>query len=83
MTEPSFDDPFLEIRYAIKRHREEARRIRRLVLQEEERGTSRREIARRLDMKPSTLTHWVQLARAERDGSADDNRAEHMPQSQL
>lgn len=68
MSHPDYDDPFLAIRYAIDRHQEEARRIRRLVLEQLELGTSRSEIGRRIGVKPSTLQHWVVLAKAERDG---------------
>ncbi|MDK8172409.1 hypothetical protein QP735_07670 [Curtobacterium citreum] len=68
MNEPDYDDAFIAIRYALDRHQEEAKRIRRLVLEQEELGFSRREIGRRIGVKATTLQHWVQLAKAERAG---------------
>ncbi|UWD79220.1 helix-turn-helix domain-containing protein [Curtobacterium flaccumfaciens] len=70
MTDIDYDDPFLALRYAIDRHQSEARRIRQLVLEQVDRGVSRREVARRIGMKPSTVANWIDLARQERDGES-------------
>jgi transposase-like protein len=79
MSQPDYDDPFLAIRYAIDRHHEEAKRIRRLVLEQQERGTSRSEIGRRIGVKPSTLQHWITLAKAERNGGDAGSTPNLMP----
>jgi transposase-like protein len=81
MTSTDYDDPFYAIRYALDRHYEEAKRIRRLVLQLEETGVSRREIGRRIGVQATTLTHWVKLAKAERDESAPDPGTNYLQQS--
>jgi transposase-like protein len=79
MTEPDYDDPFLEIRYAIRRNYAEARRIRLLVLEQLESGHSQREIGRRVGVTHSTLAHWVKLAREERDEPSTPSIGDRMP----
>ncbi len=51
MNEPDYSDPIFEIQYALKRNYEEARRIRRMVLEQVEAGRSQREIGRRLGVE--------------------------------
>jgi len=80
MTEIDYDDPILEIRYALKRNHDEARRIRQMVLEQIEAGRSQREIGRQLGVGNSTLTHWLKTAREERDGAAATRGTNHLPQ---
>jgi transposase-like protein len=79
MNEPDYDDPFLEIKYALKRNYEEAARIRRMVLEQVEAGHTQRDIGRRLGIGASTLGHWIRTARAERDEHADRRNTDHLP----
>jgi len=67
MPETDYYDSVYEIRYALARQEDEARRIRRLLLEEVETGPlSQREIARRIGVNYRTMTHWLQAAREER-----------------
>lgn len=68
MLETEYDDPIYAIRYALARQEEEAKRIRRLLLEEvEAERVSQRELARRIGVNYRTLAYWVASARAERE----------------
>lgn len=81
MTDIDYDDPFLDIRYSIRRNYDEARRIREMVLKQVDAGYSRRDIARRLGMTHGTLEHWIRLARQERDGDPNRPNTDRLPYS--
>lgn len=76
-----YEDPFLEIRYALKRNAEEARRIRRLILAQTEAGVSHREVATRIGVPYGTFTYWIRLAREERDGAQSGTTTERLPRA--
>ncbi|QVG65542.1 hypothetical protein JG551_002975 [Curtobacterium flaccumfaciens pv. flaccumfaciens] len=69
--EYAIDDPVQWIRFCITRQREDERRTRSFILDVTERGViSQRELAKQLGVSHRTIGTWVDLARAERDGSA-------------
>lgn len=64
-----YSDPVIAIQYAMRRHKEAARELRALILHEVEAGHSQASLARKLGMTTSTLSVWVNRARAERAGN--------------
>lgn len=70
MDEMDVDEQFVEARYLLRRSAEDAQRARAALLALTESGVPLRTAADRMGVPKGTLTHWMTLARAEREGTA-------------
>lgn len=76
MNEPDLD-PILEIRYAMRRQHDDARRLRAMLLEQVEGGMKQSVLARSVGLKERTLSTWLDLARRERRDP--ENAVERLP----
>jgi len=68
--EADLNEQFVEARYLLRRSAEDAQRARATLLALTDAGVPQRTAAARMGVPAGTLTHWLRLARAERDGAA-------------
>lgn len=75
-------DPILEIRYAMRRQFDDARRLRAMLLEQVDAGMKQSVLARRIGMNQRTLSNWLEMARKEqRDQTDHSERLPYGPRS--